>query len=164
LASDRTDRRKVIIVACLGAAAAALAIVFLHDAWDRGILSLAFLFGFTAFPVYSLCVAHTNDFVAPAEYVEASSGLLLTYGVGAVLGPMIASLLMGLIGGVGLFAFTAGVHAAMAAFAAWRMTRRAPAPQEERVEFAEAMVSGQTISPIDLHPEARSEEDAAGYP
>src|SRR3546814_13326425 len=51
----------------------------------------AFLFGLAAMPVYALSVAHMNDFVEPDGFVEASSGMLMVYAVGAIIGPMLAS-------------------------------------------------------------------------
>ena len=51
-------------------------------------------FGAAAFPIYSLCAAHTNDHVESDGFVEAASGLLLTYSAGAIAGPVIASAAM----------------------------------------------------------------------
>jgi hypothetical protein len=48
---------------------------------------LAAVFGGTLFTLYPLCVAHTNDHVAPGDLVRASGGLIVTYGIGAAIGP-----------------------------------------------------------------------------
>ena len=42
-----------------------------------------FLVGGLSLPIYALCVAHTNDFLAPEQMVGASSALILAYGIGA---------------------------------------------------------------------------------
>ena len=147
--SDGIDRRKVIIFACIGAAAAGLGMVFFGQAWDRAILAFAFLFGFFSFPVYALSVAHMNDFVEPKGYVEAASGLLLVYAAGAVVGPLLASIVVKYLGVSSLFGYTAAVHLATAGFVVYRMQIRVPALEEEHISFADALRVAQTVSAID---------------
>lgn len=148
-ASDHMDRRKVIVFACVGGALAGVGLMMASQFWAQGLLLFAGLFGFFAFPLYALCAAHMNDFVEPDGYVEAASGLLLVFGAGAVLGPILASALMRFYGGDALFGFTAFVHMSTAAFALYRMRQRARPPEEERVEFADAIRLAQTISAFD---------------
>ena len=148
-ASDHVDRRKVIVLACVGAALAGVGLMMASQYWAQGLLLFAGLFGFFAFPLYALCAAHMNDFVEPDGYVEAASGLLLVFGAGAVLGPILASALMRFTDGDTLFGFTAFVHMSLAAFALYRMRQRARAREEERVEFADAIRLAQTVSAFD---------------
>jgi MFS family permease len=148
-ASDRMDRRKVIVIACSGAALAGIGLVLASQHWTQGLLLFAGLFGFFAFPLYALCAAHMNDFVEPDGYVESASGLLLVFGVGAVLGPIMASTLIRFYGIDLLFGFTALVHLMTAGFALYRMRQRGPASEVERAEFADAIRLTQTISPVD---------------
>ncbi len=161
-ASDRMDRRIVIIIACLGGALAGIGLGFLPQVWDRATLVLVFAFGIFAFPIYSLAVAHMNDFVEPDGYVEASGGLLLVFAAGAVVGPLIASVIMRTWGSHTLFLYTACAHAGMAAYAFYRTRRRQPLPQEERVAFADSVRIAQTVSTVDPLPsdqvEASSED------
>jgi len=70
-----------------------------------------------------------------ADLVEASGALLLAFGVGALLGPFLASLFMVAIGPQGLFLHIAIASAALAAFAVHRTRRRAPVPTEEQENF-----------------------------
>jgi len=164
LASDRMDRRRVIILACLGAAMAGVAMALFFQAWDRAILVLVFFYGLFAFPLYSICVAHMNDFVEADGYVEASSGLLLMFGLGAVAGPLIASAVIQSWGAQSLFMYTAWVHVATAAFAVHRMRRRAPVPLEERVSFNDALRVAQTVSTVDPLHDAPAEWPGAARP
>jgi fucose permease len=96
---------------------------------------LAILFGAAALPLYAICAAHTFDLVGRTEFVEASSGLLLANGIGAVIGPLLAAYVMHEAGPAGLFITTAAAHASVIAFVAWRMTRRAPPAEVQRSEF-----------------------------
>ena len=155
--SDRMDRRKLIVLACAAAASAGVGMGVFNERWDQGILVFAFAYGIAAFPVYALSVAHANDFVEPGDYVATSSSLLLIYALGSMVGPLIASTAMSVVGADGLFGFTATVHTSLAIFVVLRMTRRAAVPEEERVGFAEAAVAAQTLSPVDPWQEDESE-------
>ena len=54
----------------------------------------------------------------------ASAGLLFLNGLGAIFGPLATGWIMGEIGPEGFFLFIGVLFAVMAAYAAWRMTRR----------------------------------------
>ena len=145
-ASDRFDRRNVIAIACIGAgmAGAALASGLLTTTTHIQIASC--VFGVFAFPVYAIAVAHTNDHISHDEFVEASSGLLLLFGAGAIVGPIAASFIMSFIGPKGLYVFTASVHIFMSVFALYRMHRRARVPLEERTTFSHGLAAASTVS------------------
>ena len=145
-ASDRFDRRKVIALACACAALAggALASGVLDAAWQ--ILFASCLFGFFAFPVYAMAVAHTNDHVSHGTFVEVSAGLLLLFAAGAVVGPLASSVIMSVTGPGGLYVFTALVHAGMAVFSLYRIRRRERVPVEERTTFLHGLEAASTVS------------------
>jgi MFS family permease len=133
--SDRTDRRRVIVL--VGLAAAGLAVVGAQAAAPGvGLLVLMAALGGMTIPLYSLCIAHANDYLAPSEMVAASGSLILANGVGAVLGPFGASMAMSLLGPGGFFWTLAAVHALVACYALYRITRRAPAGDDTRSEWA----------------------------
>lgn len=165
--SDRRDRRLVIIVGGLGAMAAAIALALAPSGQIVVVLALAAVFGCFAMPIYSLSAAHMNDFVEPGGFVEAASGLLLVYAGGAVVGPMIASALMREAGPMGLFVFTAASHALLVCFAAYRMTRRGRAPEEDRVKFVDSLRVAQVVANVDPlapHDESQGDRDTASEP
>jgi MFS family permease len=169
--SDRLDRRRVIVAACLLAASSGLGMAFLGSFSNIAMLGLAFLFGGFALPIYALSIAHANDLVQPEDRISVSGGLLLVFGLGAVVGPFIAAALMDAVGHQGLFWFTAAIHILTAAFACYRMTRRAVPPAEERDGFVNISMSSPAVFRIDPRvPEQDSgaesppaaEEDGAG--
>ena len=51
--SDRVDRRKVIVLVCVGAALAGISMGLFGANWDLAIFIFSFLFGFFALPLYS---------------------------------------------------------------------------------------------------------------
>jgi MFS family permease len=148
-ASDRMDRRRVIILACVAGALAGWVMALFGGQLGTWILVASFVYGAFAFPVYSVSVAHTNDFAKPDEYVETASGLLLVYALGAVIGPMIASAIMAYLGPTGLFGFTALVHILLAAFTYYRMSIRDAPEADQRRDFTETLIDVQTVSAID---------------
>jgi MFS family permease len=147
--SDRIDRRKVIVIICLGSAVMALGMSLFGERWDNAAFVFAFLFGLFVFPLYAICAAHMNDSIKAGGFVEASSGLLLLYAAGAIVGPLIASLAMRFAGPEGLFFFTAITHILMTGFTVYRLGRRKRRSEEDRTPFAESIVIAQTVSTID---------------
>jgi MFS family permease len=127
--SDKFGRRQILILMAVGAVAAG---VFLnYFATTSGVLLLigGALYGVFAFQIYGLSAAHANDHAEPTEFVAISGGLLLVYGVGSVIGPSIAPLIMSAFGPSAMFAFTAFVHALLVVYAMFRVSQRA-APDE----------------------------------
>ena len=164
--SDRVDRRWVIGFAALVGLAVGLAIGFMFQALPTlALMLMGGAWGAVAFPLYAVSVAHTNDHANPGEYVMISSGLLLMYGIGAILGPFTASLAMQFVGAGGLFLFSALIHLLLVSYIGLRLTRREPAPDEEHVRFADALASTQTASHVyedEMAAEEQAEEAAAG--
>jgi MFS family permease len=158
--SDRLDRRIVMIVASAIALSAALLTLVLSDGDRSSMLIAALLFGAGAFPLYPIAVAHANDSANPSDYVEVSSGLLLVYGSGAAVGPMLAALLRAYAGVPVMFFFTATVHIVLIAFVVWRMKARDARAPEDRVVFADAAIAAQTVTNFDpLSVQASENED-----
>jgi MFS family permease len=87
--SDRMDRRRVIFgAAVLGALACAYGWV-VGDAL-LPLFGAAFIAGGVTTPLYALLLAHTNDFLDSNDMPAASGGLVFTFGLGAIVGPLIA--------------------------------------------------------------------------
>jgi MFS family permease len=134
-ASDRYDRRKVILVTTALALASALAIGLL--AGDNRLLNftIVFVFGCFAMPLYSLSAAHANDRAGPHEFVMLNAALMLFYSVGAIVGPFTAAAGMERFGPHALFHFSAGVYVVFLVITIWRMAVRGPTDDSERGRF-----------------------------
>ena len=156
--SDRIDRRFVIVVSALCAAASGV----LFSVWDEPsnilLIGLSAAFGGFAMPLYAVSVAHANDHAEDTRFVATAGGLLLVYGFGASLGPLIASALMGYYGSGGLFMFTTFVHAALALFATVRLALRPRPKQDDRTGFVAVPRTSPTLYELDPRSEAESEE------
>jgi MFS family permease len=77
--------------------------------------------GGTTYPLYSIAGAYANDWLPPEALTPAAGQLVLLYGLGAMLGPIIGSALMGTIGTDGFVWMAISCHAAIAAFLIARM-------------------------------------------
>jgi MFS family permease len=162
--SDRIDRRKVLVGACVAAAAISITIRFVYPTLGEGVLLLTLLWGITAFPLYSICAAHMNDHVEEGGFVEASSGLLLIFAIGAILGPLIVSPLMTLRTPYALFGSIAAFQLLLAIFAVYRMSVRERVPESERGDFVESLNEIQRVfhsdsPPTESQPESNGRSD-----
>lgn len=124
--SDHAPRRLVIAGASLAAATAAAGFVLAGAASLPVLLVLGFLFGGFGIPLYTLCVAHANDRLQASEMLAAARGLLLLNGLGAAIGPFVASLLMSKLGPSGLFAYAGTLLAVLAMVALLRRAQGQP--------------------------------------
>jgi len=85
--SDRMDRRKVII-GLSGVAAVMGALLVVLDPQGGWVLYLLFAcYGFVAYPLYGIAVAHANDPAKEGHFAKISGGLPLIMGVGLAIGP-----------------------------------------------------------------------------
>ena len=79
----------------------------------REIYILALIWGGTGMATYGLAVAHAGDRAEQSEIPALMSAILLIWAGGSMVGPLIASLMMQLIGAAGLFYFCALVSAGL---------------------------------------------------
>jgi MFS family permease len=128
--SDHAPRRLVIAGAALASAAAAAGFVVAGAAGLPVLLALGFLFGGFGIPLYTLCVAHANDRLQASEMLAAARGLLLLNGLGAAIGPFMASISMSRYGPPGLFAHAGTLLVVLATVA---LLRRAQGQAETTV-------------------------------
>ena len=110
------------------------------------LLLLMTVLGGLSIPLYSLCIAHANDYLDPGQMVAASSGLVLASGVGAILGPVTASLSMWLIGPEGFFWWLALIHVVMGLFAVYRMASRRAKPVQDQSHYAPSTPHGSQVA------------------
>ena len=140
--SDRFDRRTIIML--LAFFAAMIAGVTLAGGYYLTrvmLIALVTAFGVVSLPIYSLVVAHANDHLQREQILGASAKLVLLYGVGSLVGPILVGDLMRRIGGEGWLIYMIAVHAALAGFALWRKYK---SPEYFKARGSEVM----TVSPV----------------
>lgn len=144
--SDRMDRRfLIIVVSVIGGAGCVLGAMF-GDVFALLLVS-AFVIGGMANPLYSLLIAHTNDFLDHDDMTAASGGLIFINGLGAILGPMITGWMMGTsLGPAGFYLFTGVLFAGMIIYAGYRSTVRASLPVEETGSYVPMGPTGTSVA------------------
>jgi MFS family permease len=113
--SDKKSRRLAILWS-IGVSAGAAALIAMFHAGGGMLYVLIFLYGGFGMPLYSLSVALANDQFEPHEMVRAAGAIVIYYGIGNVLGPVLGSQFMRWIGPAGLFLFMTLVLASFLAF------------------------------------------------
>ncbi len=157
--SDRLDRRKVLTGVSILAGLVALTAYPMSEATVVGMFAVVFLFGGLSLPMYSLCIAHTNDHLQPHQVIAASAGLVLVSGVGLVMGPVFGSMLMSIAGDNGLFLFLGSVHLLVGMFAIYRMTRRESVGVEVQRRFRAMPTRSSTVATALATQRIRDQQD-----
>ncbi|MBA8781557.1 MULTISPECIES: MFS transporter [Aeromonas] len=135
-ASDRYDRRLVILLLCALLTLIALLMVLLPEPWREPVEgTLVFLLGGMAFSIYPLSLSHACDELRPDQVLGANQGLLLAYSLGAMTGPLLAPFTMATFGPQGLFVYFALCGLLLSAYLGWRRRKRAPIPLTEHQVF-----------------------------
>ena len=117
------------------------------------LLLFTFIFGGLTVPLYSLAIAHTNDFLSKSKMVAASSGLLMVGGVGLTIGPILGGIAIDLVGANGFWIYLFLVHSIIGLFTIYRMSIRDSVPLEEQ---GTTVAIGSRASPVvmELYPDA----------
>jgi MFS family permease len=142
---DRFDRRRVMFwVALTGAAAAgAVGLLGALNLWLLTLLVGVFT-GLSA-TVYPIAVAITNDRMESSRIVSASATLLLSYGVGSVIGPIVLAELIGVVGPRGLFLGDAIVLILLAVITSYRISHTEDVAVADQEHFVPAMPESSSV-------------------
>jgi MFS family permease len=89
-----------------------------------GLVGAMFLLGGLSYPMYSLALSHVVDVLPPGQAVTGSVAVVFLTGVGAVFGPLSASVTMDVFGPDGFFWAIAAVHLAIGVYGLARVVRK----------------------------------------
>ena len=154
--SDKMDRRYVIIaITLLGTLMGFVLSQYGRTGGETGIvfLLLILIFGGAIYPIYGIIVAHANDFSEAEDFVKTSSGLLVLFGAGTMIGPLLTAAMMELMGSFGLFATIGGAHLFLAIYVGYRIMKRTLPEDLETVDFQTVpLVKAHTPETLALDP------------
>ncbi|MEM7301705.1 MAG: MFS transporter [Pseudomonadota bacterium] len=129
--SDRTDRRFVLIAACVLVITSAVVIN------QMSVLNLFWLIPVFAIwagateSIYSLANAHANDRADPQYFVALSSTLLVAWSVSGIVVPAVTSALMPIYGPKSFIYVTIFIAGALSVFVLFRLLKKDAVPQED---------------------------------
>lgn len=156
--SDRYDRRKVLAatnfataLACVGV----IASVSVGNMWQQAagaassgtmLYVTAAIYGSLSFTLYSLCAAQANDVTPRDKLLQTAGGLLLAYGAGAVVGPLVGGFIMEHTGPRSLFVYMMVLSGGLGLYTVYRMRVRRPGKRKRRfVPKPETLYSPETL-------------------
>ncbi len=155
MVSDRVDRRTVLATLTMLAAATSMGLLAVGSEYLLLLYAVAIVFGGLLFTAYPVAVAHTHDHFEANQVVTVSAALIVVYGLGAAVGPIVASGVVYAFGPRGLFMFVAAVGL-LFGIVAW--LRRME--EEVAVEDQEPFVAvPSTASPIITTLDPRADEE-----
>jgi MFS family permease len=128
--SDRFDRRGMLTGLSLLAAGLAAVAIPAAAISPFALIGVITVFGAIALPIYSLVLAYANDHLNKDQMLGASSKLILLYGIGAILGPVLAGGFMRQFGSLGFMIYLILVYGGVGVFALFRTMRRPAVPKE----------------------------------
>ncbi len=150
--SDRFDRRAIILVSAIFAGLiASIAGLFGPKSFSTLII-LMLILGGLIFSLYSLFIAHANDYLTPNQMVAMSSGLLMINSGGAVIGSPLAAFVIDLINVTAFMPTIAVVLFTLSGFIIYRMTVRNAVPAAAQGAFV-AIPDTSTGVAVSLSPE-----------
>lgn len=128
--SDKVPRRGMLAFVASGASVVALLLTTLDPTSATG-TGVMFVLGGLMFPLYSLAIAYTNDWIPNSKMVAASSSLVMINGAGAVVGPLLTAVLF-TVTDQAFFIMLCATHALMATYIGYRITVRDALPMERQ--------------------------------
>jgi MFS family permease len=132
--SDRISRRTVMWWVALSASLLSAALVVVPEgSWVA--IGLMFFLGGTIFPLYSLTIAFTADWLPQSQLTAASAALVRVNGVGAVFGPLAVAPLMAAATPAMFFWSMVATHGVIVAYISWRVVFRDALPAERQGAF-----------------------------
>lgn len=103
--ADRGNRKFVLNIASFISAFLALIIALQGPTSSFALFILVGFFGGFSFTLYPLSMAHVCEKIQEDQIVSATGGFVLSYGIGAIVGPIFAAFSMEHLGSSGIFYF-----------------------------------------------------------
>jgi MFS family permease len=132
--SDIFDRAKVIagisflvIIPCL------FIIMFPSNIYI--VLFFSFFVGGLTFTIYPVCIAQVCDHIHNVNIVNVAGVMLFSYGIGAVMGPILASMLIGAFSSGALYFYIIFCTQVLAGLGVYTALKVKPAKSDDQVSF-----------------------------
>ena len=151
LLSDIFPRRKMLIaVSAILTIPCAIAFFSTHLPWLH--YSLCFVIGSLSFVIYPISIAKVCDMLEQNQILSATSALLVVYGVGAALGPILVSTFVHLFNSSYIFVYISLIAACLAIFGFYTL-QQVDGPETDSSEF----IAMANVTPIANELDPRSD-------
>ncbi len=132
--SDQFDRRIIVVIASFSGVLLCIALLRLEI--NQHLFFIAYgLLGAMILPIYSIAVAHTNDRLKPEQMTNASSTIVLLFGIGATLGPISVGYILKIYGNSSYFIYLALVNLVTAIVIIYYIFQREAVAEEHQVDY-----------------------------
>jgi MFS family permease len=139
------DRRILIFgLAVLGASSCLMGWLIGDTLWP--LMGAAFFAGGVTTPLYALLLAYTNDSLSSADMPAASGGLVFTFGLGAIAGPLVTGWAMQGLDPYAFWLVLGTTFGAIALYALYRMTQRAIINVNDTESYLNVLPTASTVA------------------
>lgn len=157
--SDRIDRRLVIAATGLIGAVCALGLGLVAGVAPQVLIFvLGFGYGVGALSFYAIAVAHAADRAEANQATPMMAGIIVLWGIGSIVGPPVAGLIMTPFGGAGLFFYASGALALLAALMFTRTVNADPVGESDKEPFNATQATSLALSDLDPRGEEENEQ------
>lgn len=146
--SDLFDRRKVLLASSASILIPCVLLLIFHTNPITTYI-LCFLMGGLSFTLYPLAISHSCDQILPQNFTSAAGALLLTYSLGAIVGPSVAGKMMTFFPQQGLLLFVLLVSLANSCFGILTILSRESIPETLRKDYQPIPASTQVAYELD---------------
>ncbi|MDF1796375.1 MAG: MFS transporter [Coxiellaceae bacterium] len=153
--SDNISRRYVIAMLAFSTTVLSLALLLFPQTSIYWVTLLSFFLGGAVFCLYPIGISHACDRVENNQIISATQTLLLSYGVGATIGPSLAPLCNYLFPGSGIMLFFIITTLPLGIFMLWRKRQISSVPTDEKHDFNLSV----EMTPVATEMDPRAEPD-----
>lgn len=146
---DHFDRYRVMLTASVVAAVCSLIAASLGNFNMMALVFFVGLYMGISAAIYPIAVAMTNDLMESHQITAASTALLLSYGLGSIVGPLVSSLFMDFLGPRGLFVSNALMLAGLILFILVGPKQRHPTVAEQEHYYTTMPEAGLGVEELD---------------
>ncbi len=156
LASDRIDRRKLIILlSFIGFVSALIGITFNNNFYF--VLLTFFVVGGVSYPLYSVVIAYTNDYLEQEKMSSAAGGLVFMSGIGGVIVPILTGKLMTVFGAEWFLIIVGLIFIIIVGYGLYRSTKRSIIDIEDSTSHVAIMPQATKLA-VEISQEVAIEE------
>lgn len=146
---DHFDRYRVMLVAATIAALCSLVAAVIGNLNMIALVLFVGLYMGISAAIYPIAVAITNDLMEPHQVTSASTALLLSYGLGSIIGPLVSALFMDFLGPRGLFISNTLILGGLIAFMLFVSKRRHPPVAQQEQYYTTTPEAALGLSELD---------------